>query len=341
MIYVLIGLVFLIILYLIISLLIYRAIFNTRNNGSSKLKYFTEKDFKGLKSKEFSFKSNKKQNLEGKIYYYENKEYLGLLVFVHGIGAGHLAYTTEINHFAELGFIVLSYDNTGSGISEGKTIVGFSQRVLDLKYCLDYVSKNSELNKYKIVLCGHSWGAFAAMNILNYDYDVKAVVALAGFAKASTAYTKVISRLVNPVLGIFGFGMSLIEIIKFGKVANFSAFKGFKKNKSKVLFVYGKKDIMLDFKDFEKKEFNNVKVISLNTKGHRVNITDEAVLYDYQREKDLSILKQKYHNNIPKDIEKYYYDNLDYDLLVKLDANVMKKIDDFLIQEIKKQESLV
>ena len=258
-----------------------------------------------------------------------------MLIFVHGIGAGHLAYTTEINHFAEQGFLVLSYDNTGSGISEGKNIVGFSQRVIDLKYCLDFVLENKELNKYKIVLCGHSWGAFAVMNILNYDYDIKAVVSLAGFPKASTAYTKVISRLVNPFLGIFGFGLSLIETIKFGKLASFSAFKAFKKTKAKVLFIYGKKDNMLDFKGFENDRFDNLKVIALESKGHRVNITDEAVAYDIKRDEDLKALYKKYNNQIPESVEKEYYANLDYDLLVELDKNVMKKIDDFFINEIK------
>lgn len=336
MIYVLIGVGILIVVYMVISIAIYRAIFSNRNDGNPKLKFFTEKDFKGLKSKEISFKSNKKQTLKGKVYYYEKKEYLGLLIFVHGIGAGHLAYTTEINHFAEQGFLVLSYDNTGSGISEGKNIVGFSQRVIDLKYCLDFVLENPELNKYKIVLCGHSWGAFAVMNILNFNYDIKAVVSLAGFAKASTAYTKVISRLVNPFLGIFGLGLSLIETIKFGKLAYFSAFKAFKKTNAKVLFIYGKKDNMLDFKGFENNRFDSLKVISLESKGHRVNITDEAVEYDVKRDEEFKVLLQKYNKKIPEDIEKEYYANLDYDLLVALDKSVMKEIDDFLIREIKK-----
>lgn len=336
MIYIIFGVLAVFLIYMGIAFTIYNSIFGKRNNGSSKLKYFTAKDFVGLQTKDISFKSNKGQSLKGKLYFYEDQTYQGLLVFVHGIGAGHLAYTTEINHFASLGFMVLSYDNTGSGISEGKSVEGFSQRVIDLKYCLDYIKKDKELNKYKLVLCGHSWGAFAVLNILNYDYDIKAVVAMAGFSKASASFTKVISRLASPSLAILGPGLALIEFFKFGKVANLSATKAFKKTKTKVLFLYGVKDVMLDFTPFENLHYENVEVIKLESKGHRVNITDEAVEYDTFREEKLNNLKKEYKNKIPAEVEIEYYKNLDYDLLVELDEKVMKMVDDFLLNGVKK-----
>ena len=75
------------------------------------MKYFTVDDFEDLENKEIEFKSNKGQTLKGYIYTNKNvNEYKGLIVFVHGMGAGHLSYTTEINTLAKAGFKVLAYD---------------------------------------------------------------------------------------------------------------------------------------------------------------------------------------------------------------------------------------
>ena len=77
----------------------------------------------------------------------KEKDVKGLLVFAHGMGAGHLSYTTEINTLAKNGYKVLAYDNTGTCMSEGKNLNGFYQAVLDLKSCLEFIKTNNELNK--------------------------------------------------------------------------------------------------------------------------------------------------------------------------------------------------
>ena len=82
----------------------------------------------------FSKKSNiNNTKIDLKIYTNKNiNEYEGVIVFVHGMGAGHLSYTTEINTIAKSGYKVLSYDNTGCCASDGKSMNGFYQAVLDL-----------------------------------------------------------------------------------------------------------------------------------------------------------------------------------------------------------------
>lgn len=140
--------IFIILILILLSKLILNLAFGKRCEGNPKLKYFTADDFKGLNAKPIEFKSNKGQVLRGNIYTNQHiKEYKGLIIFVHGMGGGHLSYTTEINTLAKAGFIVMAYDNTGTCSSEGKSLKGFYQSVIDLNYALKFVEENSELNK--------------------------------------------------------------------------------------------------------------------------------------------------------------------------------------------------
>ena len=133
------------ILLMLVKLILY-TVFGKRCEGNPNLKYFTADDFEELESKKMEFKSNKGQILRGFIYTNKNiKEYKGIVVFVHGMGAGHLSYTTEINTLAKAGFMVISYDNTGTCTSEGKNLKGFFQSVIDLKYALRYINEDENL----------------------------------------------------------------------------------------------------------------------------------------------------------------------------------------------------
>ena len=174
-----------IIIIFLILLGIARAIFNMvfgkRCEGNPNLKYFTADDFDELNAKPMEFKSNKGQVLRGNIYTNKDvKIYKGLIIFVHGMGAGHLSYTTEINTLAKAGFIVIGYDNTGTCASEGKSLQGFFQSVIDLNHALNFVKENEDLNKYDIFLVGHSWGAYTVCQVLQFKPKVKAVVAMSG-----------------------------------------------------------------------------------------------------------------------------------------------------------------
>ena len=107
---------------LLFSKMILNSVFGKRCEGNPNLKYFTADDFEDLDYEKIEFKSNKGQILRGNIYTnkkVKEKDIKGLLVFVHGMGAGHLSYTTEINTLAKNGYKVLAYDNTGTCASEG------------------------------------------------------------------------------------------------------------------------------------------------------------------------------------------------------------------------------
>ena len=127
-------------------------VFNKRYDDNNTLKYFYAEDFENLVTEPISFIS-KKNKINGFIYKDSTiKEYKGVIVFSHGLGVGHNQYTTEIDHFAKRGYIVVSYDVSGTANSEGKTIKGLTTALYNLRDCLTFIEGHEELSKYKSAL---------------------------------------------------------------------------------------------------------------------------------------------------------------------------------------------
>ena len=97
-------------LLLALALLVYRVAFGARCDKNPLLKYFTAEDF-NLTAKPVQVNKGK-YALNGAIYTKQGVDKKPtLVIFCHGMGAGHAAYTTEINYFADMGYTVLALDN--------------------------------------------------------------------------------------------------------------------------------------------------------------------------------------------------------------------------------------
>lgn len=332
-------LVFILLLYLFANVLL-NFIFGKRCEGNPDLKYFTADDFEELNTTKIEFKSDKGQILRGYIYQnnkIKEKDIKGLLVFVHGMGAGHFSYTTEINTLAKNGFKVLAYDNTGTCMSEGKNLNGFYQAVIDLKYCLEYIKTNSELNEYNLGLIGHSWGAYTVCQSLKYKSNVKAVVGMSG--------PDTFEKLVTSSMGVFGkilkSFLRRVNKIKFGKEALDSSIGVLKSvdDSVSVLLLHGEDDstckiensMILDQEDFKDKE--NIKTILFEGKNHNIYQTIESEKYLNEVFKTIEEYKSKLKKDSKnKEIEenlKTYYKNIDYKKITEEDFEVMEIIIEF------------
>lgn len=329
--------IFIILILLLLSKLILNSAFGKRCEGNSKLKYFTANDFEGLNTKPIEFKSNKGQVLRGNIYTNKDiKEYKALIIFVHGMGGGHLSYTTEINTLAKAGFIVMGYDNTGTCSSEGKNLKGFYQAVIDLKYALKFVKENSELNKYSIELVGHSWGAYTVCQVLQYKHNIKAVVAMSGpndSAKLICDFMKKETKINFNFLKPF---IKIINFLTFGKNSIKNTSKILNNTKTPVLLLHGSLDEtaalenspISDKKTIEEK--SNIKTIVYEGRFHNVYQTKDSEEYLNSTFANLAELNKKYKGNPPEDEINKIYNNIDYKKMTEEDEEVMNTIIKFL-----------
>ena len=331
--------VFVVLLYLFANAIL-NLIFGKRCEGNPNLKYFTAEDFEELNATKIEFKSDKGQILRG--YVYQNNkikenDIKGLLVFVHGMGAGHFSYTTEINTLAKNGYKVLAYDNTGTCMSDGKKLNGFYQAVIDLKHCLEYIKTNSDLNNYNLGLIGHSWGAYTVCQSLKYESNVKSVVGMSGpdsFEKLVTSSMGKLGKIINPFL-------RKINEIKFGKESLDSSIDVLKNvdDSVSVLLLHGEDDstckiensMTFNQDDFKDKE--NIKTILFEGKNHNIYQSIESEKYLNEVFKTIEEYKKELKKDSKnKEIEeklKMYYKNIDYKKITEEDQEVMEIIIEF------------
>lgn len=323
---------------LLFSKIILNSVFGKRCEGNPNLKYFTANDFEDLDYEKIEFKSNKGQILRGNIYTnkkVKEKDIKGLLVFVHGMGAGHLSYTTEINTLAKNGYKVLAYDNTGTCASEGKSLNGFYQSVLDLKSCLKFIKENDKLNKYDLGLIGHSWGAYTVCQSLKYESNVKTVVALSGCDTVEKLFCYQMGTF-EKILKPFMFYWNKVNFGDEGIELTIDILRNLSDEVS-ILLLHGDLDkscpvecsLLKDPEnDYEGKE--NIQVIMYEDKYHNVYQTRESEKYLNEVFGKIEEYKKKYKGKELEEKSKELYDSIDYKKITEEDPGVMETIIEFL-----------
>lgn len=320
----------LVILFIIAELILSLAGFGKRCEGNVNLKYMQAEDFENLEASAISFKSDKDQTINGFLYSGTGfNEYKALIVFSHGMGAGHLSYTTEINYFAQKGYIILAFDNTGTCLSEGKKLYGFAQGVIDLRYALKFVSQHKALNRLPVLLLGHSWGAYCVCNAASLDLDceIKGIAAFSPFNSVnslisdfSRAKTGIGLKLLYPFFNI-------INYILFKKIGLLKTCDTVSSNAIPTLIMHGSKDTSVSvanspvsMRDKLAKN-HNVKTILYDNKYHNVYLAEDAEQY-------LNDVFGKI-NSLSGDEAKELYSSIDYELITKEDPKVMDSVCEF------------
>ena len=316
---------------------------NKRCEGDDNLKYLKAKNFDNLNALPISFKSDKQQTLNGFLYSSAKVDaYKGLIVFSHGMGAGHLAYTTEINYLAQKGYIVLAYDNTGTCTSEGKKIKGFAQGIIDLKYALDFVKTRDDLKDLSVLLVGHSWGAYSVSNVsaLNPSVEIKGIVAFSPFNSMNKLIRDIAKQKTKANLSILSPFFDIINFIRFGKAGNLRTCDSINSNSIPTLIMHGGNDMQVTLKNspvgkkHKIQDNPNARTVLYDSKYHNVYLAKEAEQYLNDTFAKIESLGK----NSPEAYE--IYQNIDYSLITKEDLSVMETVSSFLEECVMKRDFL-
>lgn len=255
-----------IVLYLVVEVG-YKKMFPRRGDGVNSIRYFHKDEFKDLSYKKVYIDSGK-YRLGGYLYQKKNlKNPKAIIIVNHGIGFGHAYLLPIIEKLCSESYIVLGYDQTSSGMSEGLRVKGMTQGVIDLENVINFVKNNDELKELPLYIFAHSWGAYSSMVILNYINYVDKVISIAGFNSEFEMFSKYVKALI--VLKPFFY---LHNLIHYGKKGNLKAIDGLKKTNAKVLYIQGEVDRVVDpsigsdlFKTVNRE---NVVVKTIPHKGH-------------------------------------------------------------------------
>lgn len=330
----------LIVVFLIIpmalTMRIYNNTFGVRVETDNDFYAFIQHEKPTFERKQTLFISNEGQRLTGYFYGYFGGEFKGLICVAHGMGDGHNNYITEIEQFAAAGYLVFSYDGTGSNESEGDKLIGLSQSPIDLKYALDYLDSIEAISQLPLVLYGHSWGGFAVATVGNYEIknDIKAVISVAGFEKNTNVIKDLGKRMLGDAIVLFLPYVSLYEFIKFDFDAFRTGIGGLSKLDADVLIIHSENDDIVDYTDnflAYKEAFSTeerVQFLSLKDNGHNT-----LLLPDADKKIDILIEAQTHYEKNSDAYQQGIYDQ--YKLTLQLDEDVMATILDFIDDAIK------
>lgn len=206
-------------------------------------------DFPGLQSKDYQFPSNHGQVLAAKVYSRPAQAIKGLIVLAHGFGGGHIAYLDIANYFTEHGFIVFAYDATGNDASEGSSVIGVPQGVIDLDYALSYVATQADFAGLPILLWGHSWGAYSAGSVLALHPEVKAAVLVSGPNSSLNMLDLKGRELLGFSWNILRPYIGLYEKMRFGSYASSAMERGFAHATTQILLAHSRDDATIAYDD--------------------------------------------------------------------------------------------
>lgn len=293
-------------------------------------------DFPNLKYEDRNFITSKGITLRGRLFTQKqkSKETKSLIIFSHGLGPGYDGYIGEIDYLVQSGYDVFAYYNTGTGKSGGESIVGFPQSVIDLSYALDYVLEDRHLRTLPLGLYGHSWGAYAVMNVLNLDYPIRAVVERSGPVSSKRIMRSVaINKAGRKAIPLLPF-ISYVENLKTGKIHKLNAIDGINKSDAEILLMHSEDDevVPIDTSPFNYlSRIKNPKVRTMlfSNKGHHVVKSNRGLKYSVEKNKEYNELSEKYNGEIPYEEKEKFGKSVDNKLYFELDFTVMQDITNF------------
>lgn len=316
----------------ILAYAVEKVAFGARCEGNPYLSYFTAADFDNLQADPVEFPGNRGQILRGNLYYKKKtSDRKALLIFCHGMGGGHLSYTTEIDFFAKHGYLVLGYDNTGTMASDGKALVGMPQAVSDLKSALQFAEDDERTKSLPVLLVGHSWGGYTVCRSTSLP-QVKGVLAFSApndVPELLTAQAKMQTgksfAFLKPFLRIY-------ERLRFGASASEPTAALLKNSRVPVFLLHGEKDTVVPLSNAVAgnrvlSENKAIQSVIYPEKQHNVYATLAAEQYIAEAFGKLGVLAKSEKN---VDACATFAKTLDFRKMCEEDADVMQTALEFL-----------
>lgn len=266
-----------------ITMYLYNLGFRVRVDNNTNYYDYIQTINKDFIREKTSFVSDKGQILSGAFYRYPSDKYKALLVIPHGMGGGHDSYVAEVEYFAKAGYLVFSYDNTGTNDSEGENLKGLIQGPIDLDSALNYLETLSDINSLDTMIYGHSWGGYSAAASLKHQKDIKAITIVSSFENTINVIKQYGSDILGDKIELFLPYARIYEKILFGSKASLTGINGLNNTNANVLIVHSSDDTVVNYENFvsyynEFKDNKRFQFLPLKDNGHNAVLDNEARL---------------------------------------------------------------
>jgi len=293
--------------------------------------YFTAADFDGLKESPYPFKNVAGQTLAGHFYSYDDPRKDRIVVFEHGMAAGHRNYLREIETICRHGYLVFTYDRTGCADSEGDSTLGFSGALADADCAIQALRADERYKNMEISVVGHSWGGYTAQNISAFHKDLRHVVAISGFPSVAL----MLEQQLGGLLKFYRKDILELELATNGKYAASSTLTALDGTDAKALFIHSTDDHIVAYDMHMKHLIDNlsdngkVTLVTVSGKRHNPTYTEEAVklLAEYNAKRGEAAKKK-----LLRTPEEYwaFVDSFDWWAMTEQDETVWNRIFELL-----------
>ncbi len=272
--------------------------------------------------------------LTGHLYCGENAG--GLVVISHGLGGGEGSYLPEMMYFADHGYQVLCYSNTGCWDSGGKDCVGLNQSVLDLDAALTWIEGEMRFEGLPVFLFGHSWGGYAVASIFHFDHNVAASASVAGFNEAMPMIMSWGEDMLGPLIYLERPFIWINQKLTFGDALGLTAVEAINSTDTPVLLLHGDEDPTVGYTTVsiisQRDRITNPNVRYAvcgeeHRNGHNSLFYSQAAL-DYVDEVNERgrALNERYGGDVPEEELRSFYASIDKFRARELDAAFMDSI---------------
>ena len=305
----------------------YKEQFFNRCDDKGLAHYFSHKDFPGLRQQPFDFQSSLGHRMKGWFYCYDEIISGRVVIFDHGFGGGHQSYMKEIELLARHGYLVYTYDHTGCMESGGDSPRGLSQSLRDLNDAINALQATQGFKDLKISVMGHSWGAFAAMNIAALHPEVTHIVALSGFVSVE----EMVGQFFSGILKGYRKPVMKIEQENNPDFVKYNAAQTLADTAAKVLLIYSANDKIV-IREIHHGILSkalagkaDTRILLEENKGHNPNYTADAAAYLAEYTADLT-RKLKDKKLTTEAEKKAFRDQWDWNRMTQQDEAVWAQI---------------
>ena len=275
--------VFLLICFVLVSM-IYKKMFGYRFAHDPLVTTYT-KESQGLESIPLEVELSG-EKIRGAIYRKKDAEINKdvLVIVCHGMWSSHLSYMQDIGYLCGAGYETLGFDYIGTSASDGKNLKGFGQSLRCLDAVVRFVKNTPELSHRRIYVYGHSWGGYAATNIVKLHPDIEGIVAVAPAMSFDAVARNIFPKSIHFLIPV----AKLVDFFKMGKFANQSAIKSLEGYKGNVLVIHSEDDPMCPYATttgLAKEKFaeENFDFLIVKDKGHnpQYSYSGLAIMKEY------------------------------------------------------------
>lgn len=219
-------------------------------------------------------------------YIYQEKgraSFKGFIIMAHGFFGSHVQYLVDIAFLCKNGYQVLAFDQYGVGISEGEAQVSLANGIYVLENVIRDVEKRNLQGNLKLMLYGHSWGAYSCAGALRTHPEIEKAILRSGPVDPIAAGSHLLKMAKPSLYSSIAPLNRFCSFLLLGHRNMIKSTRGPKKNKTTdILVLHAKDDPMVEVSNslalyYEKHPQKNVQVIFSEHGKHNTIITEAAI----------------------------------------------------------------